>query len=74
MWREMAKRPRGNWSRARRARRRVITGGHLEKPVDVLFDGTEAQVLAADRVKTENTHGSGCTFASSHVAAQLRQR
>jgi hydroxymethylpyrimidine kinase/phosphomethylpyrimidine kinase len=54
----------------RGARAVVITGGHLEKPVDVLFDGTEMQVLAADRVKTENTHGSGCTFASA-IAAQL---
>jgi hydroxymethylpyrimidine kinase/phosphomethylpyrimidine kinase len=54
----------------RGARAVVITGGHMEKPVDVLFDGTEMQVLAADRVKTENTHGSGCTFASA-IAAQL---
>ena len=54
----------------RGARAVVITGGHMEKPVDVLFDGTELQVLSADRVKTENTHGSGCTFASA-IAAQL---
>jgi hydroxymethylpyrimidine/phosphomethylpyrimidine kinase len=54
----------------RGARAVVITGGDLEKPVDVLFDGMEVQVLAADRVKTENTHGSGCTFASA-IAAQL---
>ena len=54
----------------RGARAVIITGGHMEKPVDVLFDGTEIQVLAADRVKTENTHGSGCTFSSA-IAAQL---
>lgn len=54
----------------RGARAVVITGGHMEKPVDVLFDGTEMQVLASDRVKTENTHGSGCTFASA-IASQL---
>ena len=54
----------------RGARAVVIKGGHMEKPVDVLFDGTEAQILGADRVKTENTHGSGCTFASA-IAAQL---
>ena len=52
------------------ARAVVIKGGHMEKPVDVLFDGGELQVLGADRVKTENTHGSGCTFASA-IAAQL---
>jgi hydroxymethylpyrimidine kinase/phosphomethylpyrimidine kinase len=54
----------------RGARAVVITGGHMEKPADVLFDGVEVQVLSADRVKTENTHGSGCTFASA-IAAQL---
>jgi hydroxymethylpyrimidine kinase/phosphomethylpyrimidine kinase len=54
----------------RGARAVVITGGHMEKPVDVLFDGTEMHVLGADRVKTDNTHGSGCTFAAA-IAAQL---
>ncbi len=54
----------------RGARAVVIKGGHMEKPVDVLFDGTELQVMGADRVRTENTHGSGCTFASA-VASQL---
>jgi hydroxymethylpyrimidine/phosphomethylpyrimidine kinase len=54
----------------RGARAVIITGGHMEKPVDVLFDGVEIQILAADRVKTENTHGSGCTFASA-IASQL---
>jgi hydroxymethylpyrimidine kinase/phosphomethylpyrimidine kinase len=54
----------------RGARAVVITGGHMEKPVDVLFDGAEMHVLGADRVKTDNTHGSGCTFAAA-IAAQL---
>jgi len=54
----------------RGARAVVITGGHMEKPVDVLFDGAEMHVLGADRVKTDNTHGSGCTFASA-IASQL---
>ena len=54
----------------RGARAVVIKGGHMDKPVDVLFDGTELQALSGDRVKTENTHGSGCTFASA-VASQL---
>jgi len=54
----------------RGARAVVIKGGHMDKPVDVLFDGAELQVLGADRVKTENTHGSGCTFAAA-IAAQL---
>ncbi len=48
----------------------VVKGGHMEKAVDVLFDGTEAVPLGGERVKSENTHGSGCTFASA-IAAQL---
>jgi hydroxymethylpyrimidine/phosphomethylpyrimidine kinase len=52
------------------ARAMVIKGGHMDKAVDVLFDGNEMVPLCADHVKTENTHGSGCTFASA-IAAQL---
>lgn len=49
----------------------VVTGGHLEGPaVDLLFDGSEYHELAAPRVDTANTHGSGCTFAAA-IAASL---
>lgn len=48
----------------------VVKGGHMEKAIDVLFDGTDVLALGGDRVKSENTHGSGCTFASA-IAAQL---
>ncbi len=48
----------------------VVKGGHMEKAVDVLFDGIETLQLCGDQVKSENTHGSGCTFASA-IAAQL---
>ncbi len=54
----------------RGARAVVVKGGHMEKAIDVLFDGTEMLLLGGDRVKSENTHGSGCTFASA-IAAQL---
>lgn len=52
------------------ARAVILKGGHLEKTVDVLFDGADVVILGGDRVKSENTHGTGCTFASA-VAAQL---
>jgi hydroxymethylpyrimidine/phosphomethylpyrimidine kinase len=52
------------------ARAAVVKGGHMEKSIDVLFDGTEVLALGGDRVKSENTHGSGCTFASA-ITAQL---
>jgi hydroxymethylpyrimidine/phosphomethylpyrimidine kinase len=54
----------------RGARDVVITGGHLEKPIDVLYDAAEMLTFGGDRVKSPNTHGSGCTFSSS-IAAQL---
>ncbi len=52
------------------ARAVIIKGGHMERAVDVLFDGTEMVQLGGDRVKTDDTHGTGCTFASA-IAAQL---
>jgi hydroxymethylpyrimidine/phosphomethylpyrimidine kinase len=52
------------------ARAAIVKGGHMEKATDVLFDGTEVHLLSGDRVKIENTHGTGCTFASA-ITAQL---
>ncbi len=54
----------------RGARAVVVKGGHMEKAVDVLFDGTEVLTLGGEHIKSDNTHGSGCTFASA-IAAQL---
>lgn len=52
------------------ARAVIVTGGHLERPIDVLCDGTEMETFGGDHVKSLNTHGSGCTFSSA-IAAQL---
>jgi hydroxymethylpyrimidine/phosphomethylpyrimidine kinase len=54
----------------RGARAVVVKGGHMDRAVDVLFDGIEMLQFGGDHVKTEHTHGSGCTFASA-IAAQL---
>ena len=48
----------------------IVKGGHLEKAVDIVFDGNELHLLSGERVKLEHTHGTGCTFASA-IAAQL---
>ena len=48
----------------------IVKGGHMERAVDVVFDGSELVQLGGDRVKTENMHGTGCTFASA-LTAQL---
>ncbi len=48
----------------------IITGGHLEKPTDMFYDGNDYTVLAGDRVRGGNTHGTGCAFSSA-IAANL---
>ena len=52
------------------ARAVIVKGGHMDRAVDVLFDGNEMIQLGGEKVKAENTHGTGCTFASA-LAAQL---
>jgi hydroxymethylpyrimidine kinase/phosphomethylpyrimidine kinase len=54
----------------RGARAVVVKGGHMDKAVDVLVDGAEVFILGGEHVKNDNTHGSGCTFASA-IAAHL---
>jgi hydroxymethylpyrimidine/phosphomethylpyrimidine kinase len=50
----------------------LIKGGHAEgaEAVDLLLDGEGELRLAAPRVKTSNTHGTGCTLSSA-IAAEL---
>jgi hydroxymethylpyrimidine/phosphomethylpyrimidine kinase len=53
----------------------MLKGGHLDGPesVDIVDDGVAVLELAAPRVVTRNTHGTGCTLASA-IAALLPQR
>src|SRR6202521_1619427 len=37
----------------------IVKGGHMERAVDVLFDGYEVTQLGGDRVKSDNNHGTG---------------
>jgi hydroxymethylpyrimidine/phosphomethylpyrimidine kinase len=52
----------------------VITGGHLEKAVDLLSfttkRGIEQEVFKAERQKSNSTHGTGCAFATA-IACHL---
>ena len=53
----------------------VVKGGHLDasgRSVDVLFDGQEFSEFAGERIETESTHGTGCTFASAIAAGLAR--
>ncbi len=53
----------------------LVKGGHLpgDRLVDILFDGERFVELAAARIATQNTHGTGCTLSSA-IAALLPQR
>jgi hydroxymethylpyrimidine kinase/phosphomethylpyrimidine kinase len=46
----------------------IVKGGHMERAVDVLFDGKDVTQLGGDKVKADNNHGTGCTFASAITA------
>jgi hydroxymethylpyrimidine kinase/phosphomethylpyrimidine kinase len=52
------------------ARAVVVTGGHLEKPVDVYGHSDGLETFAGERCKPDNIHGAGCTF-SAGIAAHL---
>jgi hydroxymethylpyrimidine/phosphomethylpyrimidine kinase len=47
----------------------VITGGHLEKAIDLLSfttrQGREQEVFKSDRQRSNSTHGTGCAFATA---------
>jgi len=52
----------------------VITGGHLEKAIDLLSftrrRGVEQEVFKSARLRSNSTHGTGCAFATS-IACHL---
>ncbi|MFZ0295781.1 MAG: bifunctional hydroxymethylpyrimidine kinase/phosphomethylpyrimidine kinase [Candidatus Sulfotelmatobacter sp.] len=47
----------------------VITGGHLEKAIDLLSfttkRGIEQEVFKAERQRSNSTHGTGCAFSTA---------
>jgi hydroxymethylpyrimidine/phosphomethylpyrimidine kinase len=48
----------------------VVTGGHREEAVDVVFDGERVVEIAGERYADGAAHGSGCTHSST-LAARL---
>lgn len=50
----------------------LVKGGHggSEEAVDILREGETVTRLTATRLKTRNTHGTGCTLSSA-IAAEL---
>lgn len=44
----------------------LVKGGHLKgKPVDILYNGKEFYEFEAERIETNNTHGTGCTLSAA---------
>jgi hydroxymethylpyrimidine/phosphomethylpyrimidine kinase len=47
----------------------VVTGGHLEKAIDLLSfrtaGGAEREIFKADRQRSNSTHGTGCAFSTA---------
>jgi hydroxymethylpyrimidine/phosphomethylpyrimidine kinase len=53
----------------------LVKGGHLgESAADVLFDGSGFQEFAAPRIRTQHTHGTGCTFSAAITAGLARRQ
>ena len=50
----------------------LVKGGHLigDTATDVLYCNNEWTFFQAERVETENTHGTGCTYSAA-IATQL---
>lgn len=49
----------------------LVKGGHSAfGPIDILFDGSRFFHFSGKRIRTENTHGTGCTLSSA-IAANL---
>jgi len=55
----------------------VVTGGHLEKAIDLLSfttpHGVEQEIFRAERQRSNSTHGTGCAFATAmacHLALE----
>lgn len=49
------------------ARNVIITGGHLDPPIDLLSTGRseEIKLFKGEKISGRSTHGTGCAFAAS---------
>lgn len=56
----------------------VITGGHLDKAIDLLSftsrRGAEQEVFKSDLLRSNSTHGTGCAFATAIACHLARGR
>jgi len=56
----------------------VVTGGHLEKAIDLLSfksrRSVEQEIFKSDRQRSNSTHGTGCAFATAIACHLARGR
>jgi hydroxymethylpyrimidine/phosphomethylpyrimidine kinase len=56
----------------------VVTGGHLEKAIDLLSftsrRGAQQEVFKSDRIRSTSTHGTGCAFSTAMACHMARGR
>ncbi len=56
----------------------VVTGGHLEKAIDLLSftgkRGIEQEIFKSERQRSNSTHGTGCAFATAMACHLARGR
>ena len=51
----------------------LVKGGHrVHDAVDILFDGKQFYRYEGKRIKTKNTHGTGCTLSAA-LAVKLAE-
>ena len=49
----------------------LVKGGHLKwshEAIDILYDGKKFHDFSSPRIKTKNTHGTGCTYSAAICA------
>ena len=56
------------------ARSVVVKGGHRKgAATDILYDGAAFHEYPAPRIRTRNTHGTGCTYSAALACGLARK-
>ncbi|MFD1040394.1 bifunctional hydroxymethylpyrimidine kinase/phosphomethylpyrimidine kinase [Virgibacillus byunsanensis] len=47
----------------------LVKGGHMKgEAIDFLYDGNKMHTFSSERIDTNNTHGTGCTYSAAITA------
>jgi hydroxymethylpyrimidine/phosphomethylpyrimidine kinase len=50
----------------------IVTGGHGDPPIDLLYDGSDYVEIPVERFEIAATHGAGCTHSATLAALLAR--